>query len=522
MSFSFGRASLGAKLLFAPAIAVVLLVAVGLASYVGFARQGDAIHNIVAVRYPGLLQTARLTQTLQMIQGSAYKLIAWHNADYSEKQTSALFEAIRVHLKTLEVITTEFEHNDQLSADERALAVKLVPQINAFAKAISAAMDLADTDHLVATTLMFKGERPYAELMDGFDQLKRAQEEHAKRAAEGARAASVAAIASNVTAVVVGLIVAVTVGTLIRRSIMRSVESIQDAAMRLRTGDLTPGHSVSGSDEVAASSQALAETVATLGGVIGEILDATSQMDIAISEIAQGNSDLSVRTEQQACEVQQACTNMTQLLDAVSQNAESASNASALATSSFHAAESGGRIVSEVVLVMREITSSAARIRDITAVIDTIAFQTNILALNAAIEASRAGEHGRGFGVVANEVRALAARSAQAASEIKVLISASVDRIDAGAHRADQAGTAMRNIIDASKQLAMIVQRIADASVEQKVALGSLTHSVSTIDGSTTQNSALVEQAAAAAASLRQESGRLVQAVSVFKLSHKR
>jgi methyl-accepting chemotaxis protein len=520
MSLQFGKVGLGLKLLLAPGVAVILLISVGLASYVGLSRQSTSINDIVDVRYPGLLQTGALIEKLHVIQGSAYRLLSWSNADYSAAQTDALQKRIKSDLEALSKMAKDFESAGQLTDEERKLSGDLAPQIAAFAKAIAAAMDVAEADHLVATTLMYKGEAPFAKLMDGFAQLRAAQERHARASAERARQAYVAAVTMDAVAVVAGLLVTAVVGTLVRRSIMRSVDTIRDAAMRMREGDLTPCAMTVGGDEVAASSNALAETVATLNQVLGEILNVAGEMDVAISEIAQGNNDLSMRTERQACEVQQASARMEELLAAVSGNAESAREASDLAQQSYAAAESGGKVVSQVVSVMGEITSSAARIRDITAVIDTIAFQTNILALNAAIEASRAGEHGRGFGVVANEVRALAARSAQAASEIKSLIGASVERIEAGASCADQAGVAMRNIIVTSEALASTVQRISDASSEQQASLGSLTSSVSSIDSGTQQNSALVEQAAAAAGSLRQESQRLVQAVSIFKLAH--
>jgi methyl-accepting chemotaxis protein len=210
---------------------------------------------------------------------------------------------------------------------------------------------------------------------------------------------------------------------------------------------------------------------------------------------------------------------MEELNATVRQNADSASEANALAHKSNRVAEAGGEKMVEVVDTMNAIREASKKISDIIVVIDSIAFQTNILALNAAVEAARAGEQGRGFAVVASEVRGLAQRSAQAAKEIKSLISDSTDKVESGVTLVDEAGKTMEEIVANFKRLTALVTDISDASQEQSEGIGQVTHAVAQMDEVTQQNAALVEQAAAAAESLEDQAQSLVHAVSIFRLA---
>jgi methyl-accepting chemotaxis protein len=209
---------------------------------------------------------------------------------------------------------------------------------------------------------------------------------------------------------------------------------------------------------------------------------------------------------------------MEQLGATVRQNADSARQASELAAGAYSVATKGGRVVAQVVETMMGINESARKIGDIVGVIDGIAFQTNILALNAAVEAARAGEQGRGFAVVATEVRNLAQRSAQAAKEIKTLISDSVDRVDRGNTLVAEAGTTMVQIVDAIHRVSAIVSDISSASAEQSMGVAQVGEAVGQMDRATQQNAALVEESAAAAESLRDQAAKLVDAVAQFRL----
>ncbi|MCA7997619.1 methyl-accepting chemotaxis protein [Burkholderia metallica] len=255
----------------------------------------------------------------------------------------------------------------------------------------------------------------------------------------------------------------------------------------------------------------LVDTVRTVRGGSESIATAARQ-------IAAGNIDLSSRTEEQAAALQETASSMEQLTGTVKQNADNARQASALAANASEIANKGNTVVGQVVGTMGEINDSSAKIADIIAIIEGIAFQTNILALNAAVEAARAGEEGRGFAVVAGEVRSLAQRSSAAAKEIKVLIDASVARIRSGSTLVDEAGRTMSDVIGAVQRVTDIMGEIAAASEEQSGGIDQVARAVAQMDEVTQQNAALVEEAAAAAQSLDEQAGRLRETAAVFQL----
>ncbi|WP_279757082.1 methyl-accepting chemotaxis protein [Mitsuaria sp. GD03876] len=256
-----------------------------------------------------------------------------------------------------------------------------------------------------------------------------------------------------------------------------------------------------------------------LSGLVAEVRGGTESIGVASRQIAAGNQDLSGRTERQAGSLEETSSHMRQLTEAVHQSADAASQANQLAGNAAAVALKGGEVVGRVVSTMEEISASSRRIGDIIGTIDSIAFQTNILALNAAVEAARAGEQGRGFAVVAGEVRALAQRSAEAAREIKTLIAASMEGVDAGSRLVRDAGDTMRDIMTSAQRVSDIVGDITAASLEQSTGIGQVNQSIVDLDRMTQQNAALVEEAAAAAQSLEQQADGLESAVAIFKLA---
>ena len=260
-------------------------------------------------------------------------------------------------------------------------------------------------------------------------------------------------------------------------------------------------------------------TSSNLADVINKIREASDTINNASSEIAQGNSDLSTRTEQQASSLEETASSMEQITSTVRLNAENANQANGLASQAAQVAGSGGDLIQEVVVTMASINESSRKISDIIGVIDGIAFQTNILALNAAVEAARAGEQGRGFAVVASEVRTLAQRSANAAKDIKDLISDSVSKVESGNNLVNQSGQTMKEIVVSIQRVNDIMSEIAAASAEQASGIDEVSKAVSQMDEMTQQNAALVEEAAAAAESMRTQAGELTQRVGTFKLN---
>ena len=315
-----------------------------------------------------------------------------------------------------------------------------------------------------------------------------------------------------------GILASVALAYAATRSITRPIAQAASIADAVAAGDMTTLVPTSGRDELGALLRSLAQMQSSLSTVVSQVRYASENVSTASAEIAAGNHDLSARTEGQASALEQTAASMEQLSAAVKQNADSAVQANQLAINASKVAVQGGAAVAQVVSTMQGINDASHRISAIISVIDGIAFQTNILALNAAVEAARAGDQGRGFAVVASEVRSLAGRSAEAAREIKTLISASVERVEQGSAQVGQAGTTMAEVVNSIRRVTDIMGEISAASHEQSLGVSQVGEAVTQMDQATQQNAALVEEMAAAATSLKMQAQELVQAVAVFRV----
>lgn len=306
------------------------------------------------------------------------------------------------------------------------------------------------------------------------------------------------------------------------RSILRSTggepAEVARIAHSVAQGDLTVQVHLVPGDQTSVMA-AMERMCKTLRDMVASVSASSDAIATGSQQIASGNLDLSVRTEQQAASLQQTASAMEQFSGTVVTSAETARTATQLAASASDAAMRGAQVVNDVVTTMDDISASSRRIGEITAVIDSIAFQTNILALNAAVEAARAGEQGRGFAVVASEVRSLAKRSATAAKEINGLIGQSVTRVQAGTQLVAAAGKNMSVIVDQVQRVTDLIGEISTATTEQTQGIGLVSTAVSQLDSATQQNAALVEQSASAAASLKAQADGLVRTVRYFKVA---
>jgi methyl-accepting chemotaxis protein len=303
------------------------------------------------------------------------------------------------------------------------------------------------------------------------------------------------------------------------RSITRPLRSAVAVARRVAEGDLRSRIDISARDETGQMLIALRQMNMSLNTIVSEVRSGADEMVSTSAQIASGNSDLSARTEEQASSLEETAASLEQLSTTARHNADHANKARALAVSAAEVASRGGAVVAQVVDTMGEINDAARKIVDIIAVIDGIAFQTNILALNAAVEAARAGEQGRGFAVVASEVRSLAQRSASAAKEIKQLIGDSVAKVDIGSRLVDQAGTTMHDVVDSIRRVTDLMGEITAAINEQSSGIEHIHEAVGHMDQVTQRNAALVEEATASAELLLARADRLSKAVAVFNLS---
>ncbi|MYN39160.1 methyl-accepting chemotaxis protein [Duganella sp. FT109W] len=510
---------IGPKLLLAPMLVLVLLIATAGAAYVGMVRQNASLENLVQVRAARLKTAADVSGEARYAHAHIYQLLAWVNGSFAQARLDALSRDIKARHATTDTLLRQL-NADATDDAERKIAAQSLQALAAYRKAVLETMDMAQMDQSIATNAMAIAEKQFLLLNDQLAQLSALE----KRLSEAAHAQAKADFRTlNATmAIMVLLSIALSVGVtmMVRGAMLRDIRAIADVVIALAAGRLAAGRSTQGRDEIADTARMLDQTMANLTQTLTTILGAVRSIDTAAREIASGNLDLSTRTEMQASSLEQTASAMNSLTQAVQANAANARQACQLAAGASDLAQHGGAAMEDAVQTMASIRASSRQIVDIIAVIDGISFQTNILALNAAVEAARAGEQGRGFAVVAAEVRTLAQRSAAAAKEIKTLIAASVATIDSGSASVQQAGERMGGIVAAVQQVNDIIARISAASAEQAQGIAEVNQAVGQMDDVTQQNAALVEQAAAAAASLQDQAGHLSQAVSVFKLEH--
>jgi methyl-accepting chemotaxis protein len=369
-----------------------------------------------------------------------------------------------------------------------------------------------------AAYLNGESQASFKALFKAMEALMALNMQGADAAHSGAKSTYTASRTGVVLMVLLSMALAAGLGFWVTRQITKPIAFAVKAAEGFAQGDLATALNAQGTDEPAQLLHAMETMRTSLAGVVASVRQGSEGVATASAEIAQGNHDLSARTEQQASALEETAASMEELSSTVKQNADSARQANQLAMNASTVAIRGGEVVGQVVETMKGINESSRKISDIISVIDGIAFQTNILALNAAVEAARAGEQGRGFAVVASEVRSLAGRSADAAKEIKSLINASVERVEHGTSLVDQAGVTMTEVVSSIRRVTDIMGEISAASNEQSLGVSQVGEAVSQMDQTTQQNAALVEQMAAAASSLKAQAQELVQVVAVFNL----
>ncbi|HJV95500.1 MAG TPA: methyl-accepting chemotaxis protein, partial [Albitalea sp.] len=317
------------------------------------------------------------------------------------------------------------------------------------------------------------------------------------------------------------LVIAALVAHWTIRSVLRPLKAAVVAAKRVTAGDLTVEWSADRSDEIGQLLHALQEMSERMFGIVSDVRTRTLAVATSSGQVSADNLAFASRTKSAAHALESTASSMEELTAAVEQSAENAKRGHALATSALDYASQGGDAVGRVVDTMSSIRASSHKIVDIIAVIDGIAFQTNILALNAAIEAATAGDQGRGFAVVAGEVRTLAKRSAEAARAIKELIEDSVGKVDTGSKLVDDAGATMQQIVGSVKRVADIMTEMTSAAQEQSAGIAEIGRAIIQIDSATQQNAALVDEAAEPVKALHEQASALTDAVSFFKLGER-
>ncbi|MBJ7311010.1 methyl-accepting chemotaxis protein [Rugamonas sp. CCM 8940] len=511
------------------AIMLVALAVIGGSGYSGIATVGGAVNEIGVVRLPSIQGLLIMSEGQTAVSAATLTTAIYENDYHSQDKFG---EAIKLHQRAWKNIDVGWKKYEPLpQTDEEAVLWKqFVAEFEAWkavdGKIVGLMTALAGNkdeqkqkdlfvefyrQYDVSRPLFLKAEATLMKIEDLNDGI-------AKASVQQGGDALVQAKRMMVGSALLAMLVAVVCAVYITGTITRPINLAVKVAQTVASGDLTSRIEVRTTEETGQLLGALKEMNDSLVRIVGQVRDGTDTIATASAEIATGNLDLSSRTEEQASSLEETASSMEELTSTVRANADNARQANQLAASASDVAVRGGAMVARVVETMDSINQSSNKIVDIISVIDGIAFQTNILALNAAVEAARAGEQGRGFAVVASEVRNLAQRSATAAKEIKVLIGDSVGQVDAGSKLVAEAGVTMNEIVASVKRVTDIMGEISMATQEQSMGIDQINMAVGQMDTVTQQNAALVEQAAAAAASLQEQAGGLAEVVSVFRI----
>lgn len=438
----------------------------------------------------------------------------------NKEETAAIYKRIDANKKTISDAIARLEKLSD-SQEDSAAAMAIKEARTRYVESFSKVGKLLEEENRPEAARIMAGETlPLLEALEL--QIKTRWEHQEKDVEDGGREMKSAIRSDSLLLLGLGsfaLVAGIVLSAMLTRSITVPMNRAVVMAQTVAGGDLTSCIDVHGNDECAKLLHALTHMNGSLTTIVGQVRAGAHAIAAASNQVRNGNLDLSARTEAQASALEETASSIEELTGAVQHNAENAQHANQLAKAASDVAMRGGGVVMQVVDTMSSIKESSAKIVDIIAVIDGIAFQTNILALNAAVEAARAGEQGRGFAVVASEVRNLAQRSASAAREIKALIGDSVEKVKAGTTLVDQAGSTMSEMVGSIKRVTLIMDEIALASHEQTSGIEQIRQAIGQMDHVTQKNAAQVEEAAVAADSLNTQANGLAELVGVFKMN---
>ncbi|CAN7695218.1 MULTISPECIES: methyl-accepting chemotaxis protein [Duganella] len=501
------------------AVFLLVVIALGLTSMRQIQDRMDEITKINGVETK-LAQTMDLTVTERAL--AMRNLILLKEDKEIQIEIKRIAEQEKKYAAAQEQLGQMFRTQKETSDEERTLLEQISKQAVVAGPFIQRAAALAlEQKQDEAYKLLRYEFRPVQKAW--WELLRKLIAVEEKQNIEGTEAAAEAYQQARTVMLIIGslaLITSVIAALLITRGVVRQLgcepHEAAEIAGQIAAGNLAVHIDIRQGDKTSLlfAMESMRESLAQ---IVKQVHTSTETIATAAGQIASGNLDLSSRTEQQASTLEETASSMEELTSTVRINTDHARQANGLAESASDVAAKGGAVVAQVVDTMAAINVSARKIVDIIAVIDGIAFQTNILALNAAVEAARAGEQGRGFAVVATEVRNLAQRSAAAAKEIKDLIGDSVDKVEAGNRLVEQAGSTMHEVVTSVKRVTDIMSEIMAASQEQSAGIEQINDAVTQMDDVVQQNAALVEEAAAAAQAMQEQVNSLNEVVGIFR-----
>ena len=509
-------------------LAVVLVWAVLIAlitnSFIGMRAAKESLAHVQENRMAAAVALATMRRGY-LINRMEMLLMFQHAPD--SPLVSAHDHPISMHLDNITKLrdantdASKIVESRELASDEKALLDDMLAKRKAWQAKRDQVMEAMKGGDFSPATMAFflaAGRQEGGAYEATMSSLVKYQTDKAEEEAHAADARYQTSLMIFAAAIVLGAIPMTLFLLLTLRRMSRGFSTADEAATSIAQGDLTHRIQADGGDEITHLLGQMATMQGNLRSLLTRVVTGADAIASASSQVASGTMDLSARTEQQASSLEQTASATEELNSTVKLNADSADQANHMAETASAVASRGGDVVAQVVHTMDEINTSSRKIVDIIAVIDSIAFQTNILALNAAVEAARAGEQGRGFAVVASEVRSLAQRSSTAAKEIKALIDESVSKVESGTRQVDQAGETMKEIVASIEGVTHIMRDIASSSSEQAQGISQINQAVALMDSVTQQNAALVEEASAASSSLQEQAQQLRNEVSAFKL----
>lgn len=512
---AFYNLRIATKLIFGFIAVLLLTCFLGIFSIIQLTSLNRATDEIGNDLMPSSVSGMGMKESVSRMRSQEAQLATAENADEAKKYLDRTNEAVDAFRKN----HAAFLKNADTTEDKKALD-ELLTAFNDYAQISTKIANLAKESKTQEAVSLLRTESSNSnkKMRGMLDKIVDAQIVAGQAAAKNSHDLFLSARMMITVAMLISIAIGFFMAIWLAKIVSTPLKSAVGLAQSIAAGDLTRKVEVESTCETGQLIRALGEMNTSLLSVVTEVRAGTEQINGAATEIANGNLDLSSRTEEQASSLEETASSMEEITATVRHNSENARQANVLSQTATSIAVKGGSVVSEVVSTMTSINESSKKIVDIISVIDGIAFQTNILALNAAVEAARAGEQGRGFAVVASEVRSLAQRSASAAKEIKELINDSVEKVGQGTRLVDSAGTTMQEVVESVKRVSDIISEITAAGQEQSSGIDQINQAIIQMDGVTQQNSALVEEAAAASATLQEQAANLVQVVSVFKI----